>query len=124
MAEMSMTKPPGRTYRFFDGPVVYPFGFGLSYTSFTYDMIDDPSIITAFFESTEAPGMAPSPQPTTKANFRVRVTNTGSRYGDVSVLAFISFFGDDVGKTSNGYQCPQKQLFDFQKIGRNGLPGR
>jgi len=27
----------GRTYRYFDGEVLYPFGFGLSYTSFAYD---------------------------------------------------------------------------------------
>ena len=27
----------GRTYRFFDKPVVYPFGFGLSYSSFRYE---------------------------------------------------------------------------------------
>ncbi len=27
----------GRTYRYFDGEVLYPFGFGLSYTSFSYD---------------------------------------------------------------------------------------
>ena len=26
----------GRTYRYFDGEVLYPFGFGLSYTSFEY----------------------------------------------------------------------------------------
>ncbi|KAJ8758836.1 hypothetical protein K2173_002615 [Erythroxylum novogranatense] len=30
---------PGRTYKFYDGPVVYPFGYGLSYTKFTYNLV-------------------------------------------------------------------------------------
>ncbi|XP_022764445.1 beta-xylosidase/alpha-L-arabinofuranosidase 1-like [Durio zibethinus] len=29
---------PGRTYKFFNGSTVYPFGFGLSYTSFSYKL--------------------------------------------------------------------------------------
>lgn len=29
---------PGRTYKFFNGSTVYPFGYGLSYTQFTYNL--------------------------------------------------------------------------------------
>ncbi|KAF8387699.1 hypothetical protein HHK36_026353 [Tetracentron sinense] len=29
---------PGRTYKFFNGVTVYPFGYGLSYTNFTYQI--------------------------------------------------------------------------------------
>ena len=29
---------PGRTYKFFNGSVVYPFGYGLSYTKFNYTL--------------------------------------------------------------------------------------
>lgn len=30
---------PGRTYKFFNGSTVYPFGYGLSYTNFTYNLV-------------------------------------------------------------------------------------
>ncbi|OMP12651.1 hypothetical protein COLO4_02915 [Corchorus olitorius] len=35
--EASKESYPGRTYKFFDGATVYPFGYGLSYTTFEYN---------------------------------------------------------------------------------------
>jgi beta-glucosidase-like glycosyl hydrolase len=95
MSDMSMTNYPGRTYRYFRGETVYPFGHGLSYTTFAYE--------------TEEVGMLP--QNSSGVQYRVRVTNTGGLAGDVSVLAFISFKDSTIDFT-----CPQSQLFAFEKI--------
>jgi beta-glucosidase len=37
MKDHSMTNPPGRTYRYYTGDVIYPFGFGLSLSQFAMD---------------------------------------------------------------------------------------
>ncbi|XP_038711090.1 probable beta-D-xylosidase 5 isoform X1 [Tripterygium wilfordii] len=34
---------PGRTYKFFNGSTVYPFGYGLSYTNFSYSVLTSPA---------------------------------------------------------------------------------
>lgn len=44
MAMRASGNYPGRTYRFYKGPVVFPFGFGLSYTTFTHTLAQSPLV--------------------------------------------------------------------------------
>ena len=102
--DMSMSNYPGRTYRYFRGDAVFPFGFGLSYTTFTYET-----------ESLEATSIVINA--TLGANYRVRVTNSGNVPGDISVLAFLSYKG-----SNEDFTCPKSQLFAFEKV-HNLKPG-
>merc|ERR1711972_510070 len=36
MANYDMSRPPGRTYKYFNAAPLFPFGFGLSLTSFSH----------------------------------------------------------------------------------------
>ena len=63
-----------RTYRYFKGDVRYPFGYGLSYTSFAYsDLKFNPSIQTG-----------------EKVEVSFTVKNTGKRDGDEVVQLYIT----------------------------------
>ncbi|HEX4006799.1 MAG TPA: glycoside hydrolase family 3 C-terminal domain-containing protein [Acidobacteriaceae bacterium] len=65
-----------RTYRYFTGKPLYPFGYGLSYTAFSYSDLSVP----------EAPMHAGDP-----VNATVTVTNTGKVAGDEVVQLYLKF---------------------------------
>jgi beta-glucosidase len=66
----------GRTYRYFQGEPLYPFGYGLSYTTFAYSGLTVPT----------TPVAAGSP-----VVAEVTVTNTGKRAGDEVAQLYLEF---------------------------------
>lgn len=84
-----------RTYRYFDGKVLYPFGYGLSYTKFEYSPIQTPASIK------------------TGENLEVSVTvkNTGKTDGEEVVQLYISHDNNGTNK-----QLPLYALKSFKRI--------
>jgi beta-glucosidase len=82
-----------RTYRYFTGKPLYPFGYGLSYTTFAYTGLSAP----------EAPVHAGDP-----VNATVTVTNTGKVAGDEVVQLYLKF------PPAPG--APQIALRGFQRV--------
>ena len=87
---------PGRTYMYFRGPVSYPFGYGLSYTTFRFSRT----------------GVAES---RLNANGTVRlstaVTNTGERAGNEVVQLYVN-----TPDAPAALQRPLKRLEGFQMV--------
>jgi beta-glucosidase len=67
----------GRTYRYFDGEPLYPFGYGLSYTTFSY-------------RNLRLPGVAPVGG---SVKVSVEVENSGKRAGDEVVQLYVKHPG-------------------------------
>jgi beta-glucosidase len=82
-----------RTYRYFKGKPLYPFGYGLSYTTFSYSDLVIPEKISAGSDM--------------KAS--VTVTNTGTTAGDEVVQLYIT---DEKASTPR----PLHQLEGFRRI--------
>jgi hypothetical protein len=113
---------PGRTYRFYTGTAVVPFGFGLSYTTFTYAArsLDAAAAavslapLSALLDATRArtgthfPKLADVPR--AGAGYAVKVTNTGTVDADDAVLGFLS----PPGAGTDG--VPLKVLFGFERV--------
>jgi beta-glucosidase len=84
----------GRTYMYFDGEPLYPFGYGLSYTKFKYSNLKT--------SSTELKSEG-------SITISVDVENIGERDGEEVVQMYIEYVNSSV-------QRPQKELKGFNRV--------
>ncbi|KAF8015587.1 hypothetical protein BT93_H1183 [Corymbia citriodora subsp. variegata] len=111
---------PGRTYRFYRGPVVYPFGYGMSYTSYRHSLVEAPTQVSVPLASLGAATFQNSSLlsagikavhvncDTASLGIHVDVKNTGSMDGTHTLLVF--------SVPPEGKWSLTKQLIGFKKV--------
>jgi beta-glucosidase len=99
--DYAMAAKNGRTYRYFSGDVLWPFGFGLSYTTFEYS----------------APTAAAT-NPTTGDDvvLSVRVKNTGSVAGEEVVQLYADRKTAPAAASAAGVAPPPHTLLGFARV--------
>lgn len=110
---------PGRTYRFYKGPVVYPFGYGMSYTSYRHSLVKAPTQVSVPVASLSAAyrnssllsaGIRAAHVNCDAASLGIHVDieNTGSMDGTHTLLVFST--------PPEGKWSPARQLIGFEKV--------
>ncbi|EYU33329.1 hypothetical protein MIMGU_mgv1a001598mg [Erythranthe guttata] len=118
---------PGRTYRFYNGPKVFEFGYGLSYTKYSYEfMPSTPNTIhlnqltpnshqatdeTSIIRSLSVSEIGTHNCEKLKFSTHVGVENTGNMTGKHPVLLFVRH-----ETTSNINGRPSKELVGFESV--------
>ena len=111
----------GRTYRFYEGSVLWPFGFGLSYTTFGFAWAGGEAAVNATTNSLLPTATTPG------VELSLRVTNTGGVGSAKVVLFFVArvdggdaatrIDGDAPTRIGDGDDAPpRKTLVAIEKI--------
>ncbi|KAE8724113.1 putative beta-D-xylosidase 2 [Hibiscus syriacus] len=111
---------PGRTYRFYRGPVVFPFGHGLSYTTFRHSLAIAPTDLSVLLDtnlfatknyslSSNAVRVKHAKCDSPSSLFHIDVENTGNMDGTHTLLVFSS-------PPAGQKWSLNKQLISFRRV--------
>ena len=103
-----------RTYRYFKGTPLYPFGFGLSYTNFQYKKLKTGPLTP---ESVMARNALISKNSKNGLKVTIQVKNTGKKAGDEVVQLYVSH-------KNASFKTPIRALKGFQRIALNAGESR
>ncbi|XP_011041424.1 PREDICTED: probable beta-D-xylosidase 2 [Populus euphratica] len=110
---------PGRTYRFYKGKVVYPFGHGISYTNFVHTIASAPTMVSVPLDghrhgsgnatiSRKAIRVTHARCNKLSLGVQVDVKNIGSMDGTHTLLVY--------SRPPARHWAPHKQLVAFEKV--------
>ncbi|CAA3028226.1 beta-xylosidase alpha-L-arabinofuranosidase 2-like [Olea europaea subsp. europaea] len=107
---------PGRTYRFYNGPTVFSFGDGLSYSQFNHQLVQAPKLISIPLDeghvcrSSNCKSIDAVEETCKNIDFNIhlRVKNVGKVTGSHTVFLFSS--------PPQVHNAPQKHLLGFEKV--------
>eukprot|EP00898_Chlorokybus_atmophyticus_P003501 jgi/Chlat1/4151/Chrsp27S04230 len=114
MFDMNMRGNPGRTYRFYQNKPVYPFGHGLSYTTFQYTWEEDEghALPLVIMDTDDLR----SRNPFRTRSISILVSNVGTRPGDDVVMLYVKRTD-----SQEGDQHANSELKGFERV--HLLPG-
>jgi beta-glucosidase-like glycosyl hydrolase len=109
ISDMGLQEKGGITYQYYTGKPLWEFGFGLSYTTFSYKILSSNlnSTTTQFAAAFSEYYSTRGSNYDSGISYVAQVTNTGKVTSDVVVLGFVS---------SGVAGQPLKELFNFERV--------
>ncbi|KAJ7879526.1 glycoside hydrolase family 3 protein [Mycena olivaceomarginata] len=108
-SHVAITGNPGRTYKWYGGETVYPFGAGLHYTTFSLAFQTTPAATYVFATLVANVGSAPFLDLGVFDVFNLNVHNTGTVASDFVSLLFVT-------STAGPAPHPLKELISYSRV--------